>query len=130
MIRNHHEPPPTLLLEPARATEVKLCPCGGALAGKLLTGWETGAYPGRTVLECTACGRREAIVRRMLTTPKPKKQRPRKVGQERVCARVACGKVFTPGDYSQRQRYCSVLCGNKDRHGASAPMYHNPGRSA
>jgi len=131
MIRNHHEPPPTLLLEPARVTESKTCPCGGSLAGKPLTGWESGAYPGRTVLECATCGRREAIVRRMVAEPKPKKQRPRKVGHERTCARVTCGKVFTPGDYSRRQRYCCVECGNKDRKApGQAPTYFNLGRAS
>lgn len=130
MIRNHHEPPPMVLLEPSRVTESKACPCGGSLAGKLLTGWEAGPYPGRTVLECTDCGRREAIVRRMVAPPKPLANRKRRPAEVRVCERVVCGKAFHPKDYHSRQRYCSVDCGNKDRRAGQAPMYYSAGVEA
>ena len=121
---------PGLSLERSRVAEVKLCPCGGSLAGKLLQGWETGSYPGQTVLECTTCGRREAIVRRMIADPRPKKNRNRRVEETRVCERVVCGKPFHPKDYHSRQRYCSVDCGNKDRRAGQAPMYYNAGVEA
>lgn len=130
MIRDTREALPGIASDSVGVPEMKACPCGGSLAGRLLTGWESGPYSGRTVLECTDCGRREAIVRRMVAPPKPLANRKRRAAEVRVCERAACGQEFHPKDYHSRQRYCSVDCGNKDRRAGQAPMYYNAGVEA
>lgn len=117
MIRNTREALPGIVSDAAGVPEMKSCPCRGSLAGRLLTGWEAGPYSGRTVLECHDCGRREAIVRRVLAVaPEPERRKMGKKGtMGKLCKRPACGKTFYDRRNTEPREYCSVSCANGDR---------------